>query len=295
MVSVVIPSFNRKKCVLKLLADIYAQEGVELEVIVVDDSSPDDTVEAIRHEYPLVTLLVNEVNGGPCVARNRGIRSACGEVIVGLDSDVTVPDRHLLSKVLDAFRESPETTGFAFRIFKPDGMTDDCPRWWHPVPIASGKDRRFETDYFSGTAYAFRRDSVIKAGLYPEIFYMHYEEVELAFRILDEGGAIVYRPDLQVLHHANEVSRRSEIQVFYKPRNQILLAVSCFPWWKGVAFLVPRLLYQFLKALQKCHLRDFWRAIKDAIVKGRQLILVRKPLKKNTLRRMSRLRGNLIF
>jgi GT2 family glycosyltransferase len=294
MISVVIPSYNRKDCILKLLQDVYAQEEAHFEVIVVDDCSPDDTVEAVKREFPQVTLLVNEVNGGPCVTRNRGIRAARGEFVVGLDSDVTLPDRKLLVKVRTAFSELPDASGFAFRVLMPDGHTDDAPRWWHPIPIGKGKDRSFETDYFSGTAYAFRRDALLDAGLYPEILYMHYEEVELAFRVLDQGGAIIYRPELKVLHHANEVSRRSEIQVFYKPRNQILLAVSCFPLWRGTVYLLPRVFFQFLKSVKGCHFRDFRRAVNDGIAKSRILIPNRKPLKMETLRRISRLRERTV-
>jgi glycosyltransferase involved in cell wall biosynthesis len=169
MLSIVIPSYNRRDCILNLLRDVYAQADVEFEVIVVDDCSPDDSAAAIRREFPQATLLVNETNGGPCVTRNRGILAAKGEIIVGLDSDVTVPDRQLFAKVAKAFAITPEATGFAFRLFAPDGVTDDPPRWWHPLPIGTARDREFETDYFSGTAYAFRREAVIAAGLFPEI------------------------------------------------------------------------------------------------------------------------------
>jgi len=289
MISVVIPSYNRKECVLRLLRDVSAQEGADFEVIVVDDASADGTAWAVQREFPNVVLLVNNTNGGPCVARNRGILAASGEFVVGFDSDVTVPDRHLLAKVSEAFAESPEASGFALRILTSDGRTDDAPRWWHPVPCERGSDHRFETDYFSGTAYAFRREVLIKSGLYPEILYMHYEEVVLALRIMDAGGTIIYRPDFKVLHHANEVARRSEIQVFYKPRNQVLLAISCFPLLKSVAYLVPRVTFHFLIALKDGHLAQFCHAMSDSVAISRQLIPFRKPLKKGTFRRIRNL------
>ena len=111
MLSIVIPSYNRRDCILSLLRDVYAQADADFEVIVVDDCSPDDSVPAIRREFPQVHLLVNTVNGGPCVTRNRGILAAKGEFIVGLDSDVTVPDRQLLTKVATAYAASPDATG----------------------------------------------------------------------------------------------------------------------------------------------------------------------------------------
>lgn len=290
MISVVIPSYNRRDCVLALLADLYAQQGVEIEVIVVDDCSPDDSVEAIRNRFPQATVMVNAKNGGPAVSRNRGILAARGEIVVGFDSDVTVPDRLLLSKVLRRFEDHPAVDGLAFRLLKPDGKSEDAPRWWHPVPIEGYAEKSFLTSYFSGTGYAFRREAVLEAGLYPEILYMHYEEVELAFRILDRGGSILHCPELVALHHANEVSRRSEVTVFYKPRNQILLAASCLPGFKAAAYLIPRVGYQFVKACGGGHVKDFFRAMKSASDLLPQLLAKRKPLSHETLQRIGSLK-----
>jgi GT2 family glycosyltransferase len=293
VISVVIPSYNRRDCVLALLADVYAQEGVEMEVIVVDDRSPDDSVEAIRRAFPQVTLLVNEQNGGPAVTRNRGIRAAKGNIVVGLDSDVTVPDRHVLANVEKRFKQHPTVTGLAFRLYKPDGKSEDTPRWWHPVPIEHYADKSFLTSYFSGTAYAFRREELIEAGMYPEILYMHYEEVELAFRILDKGGSILHCPELSVLHHANEVSRRSEVSVFYKPRNQLLVAAACLPGWKALQYAIPRMVFQFITACRRGHLKDFIRAMKSASQLIPRRLENREPLRPETMRRIGALKQGL--
>lgn len=283
MISVVIPSYNRRDCMLALLADVFRQKGVDFEVIVVDDCSPDDSAEAIRREFPAVRLLVNEANGGPAVSRNRGIREARGELIVGFDSDVTIPDPMLLAKAAACFQESDAVAGLALRIFKPDGVSEDVGRWWHPQPIADHADKRFFTSYFSGTAYAFRREAVMAAGLFPELLYMHYEEVELAWRILDGGGKILHTPELAVLHHANPVSRRSEVEVFLKPRNQLLLAASCLPLAQAFRFLVPRTSFQCAKACLHGHPLDFLRAMRSAIQLLPRQLALRKPLRRETL------------
>lgn len=286
MISVVIPSYNRRDGMLALLADVFRQEGADFEVIVVDDGSPDDSVEAIRREFPTVRLFVNETNGGPAVTRNRGIREALGELIVGFDSDVTLPDAQLLAKVAARFEKSPSLAGLALRIFKPDGFSEDVGRWWHPRPIATHANQEFSTSYFSGTAYAFRREAVMAAGLFPELLYMHYEEVELAWRLLDQGGEILHAPDLAVVHHANPVSRRSEVELFLKPRNQVLLAVSCLPWLQAVRFLLPRTSFQCFKACSRGHFSDFLRAMNSALKLLPRQLAQRKPLRRETLARI---------
>lgn len=290
MLSVVIPSYNRCDCMRALLTDLYRQQGADFEVIVVDDRSKDDSAAMIRKEFPQVRLFVNETNGGPCVSRNRGIREARGEWIVGFDSDVTLPDTRLLAAIGERFRVYPKAAGLALRIFMPDGVTEDVERWCHPRPLASHANRAFLSSYFSGTAYAFRRDAVTAAGLYPELLYMHHEEVELAWRVLDDGGDILYCPDLPVLHHANSVSRRSEVEVFLMPRNQVLLAASCLPLPEALFYLLPRTAYQGIKAVKNGHFPDFLRAMASACRLLPRQWQLRKPLRRSTLAKIRRLR-----
>ncbi len=287
IVSVVIPAFNRRDSVLQLLGDLYRQTGISFEVIVVDDCSPDGTADAVAAAFPQVRLLRNSRNGGPAVSRNRGIEAAQGEFIVGVDSDVTVPDRGLLAKAAAALRGHPEAAMLAFRLYAADGHSEDGPRWWHPQPLATHAAKSFPTHYFSGTGYAGRRTDLLAAGLYPEILYMHYEEVELAFRVLDRGRVILYCPDLPVVHHAHPVAARSKIKVFYKPRNQILVALACYPWPRAFAYLVPRLAYNFGYALRHGNLADFCGALASAWQLGRQRLRHRAPLSAETWRRIS--------
>ncbi len=289
-ISVVIPSYNRPDSVLALLGDVHRQAGVSFEVIVVDDHSAEDPTARIRERFPGVTVLRNDKNRGPAVSRNRGILAARGAIIVGFDSDVTVPDPATLAKVAAALAAHPAVDGLALRPLQPDARSDDAGRWWHPVPLARYAGTRFFTSYFSGTAYAFRRNSVVAAGMFPEILFMHYEEVELAFRLLDRGGSILYCPEITVLHHAHLVSRRSEIKVFYQPRNQVLLAVGCLPPARAVGYLAPRLLYHFVSALRHGHLPDFVRALRSARAMLPDCWRRRRVLQRATFRRLAALR-----
>jgi GT2 family glycosyltransferase len=293
VISVVIPSYKRQESVLRLLEDVFRQRDAEFEVIVVDDHSGDDTVEVLRSRFPQATILENPVNSGPAVARNRGIRAARGDLIVGFDSDVTLPDDLLLSKVVRTFSERPQVDALAFRLLHPDGHSEDSPRWWHPVPIEPYARRHFFTHYFSGTGYAFRTPAIHAASLFPEILFMHYEEVELALRHLDNGGCILHCPDLTVLHHEHQVSRRTEIKVFYKPRNQVLLAVACYPLLRGIAFVAPRLTYACFKSLVHRDFPVFLRAVRSALQLGRQRLPDRRPLKSATWKRLADMRRGL--
>ncbi len=97
LVSVVIPVYNATKYLARTLDSALKQTHKNLEIILIDDCSKDDSLK-IMHEYeqkdPRIKVLESEKNQGVAAVRNRGIREASGEYIALLDSDdVWVEDK----------------------------------------------------------------------------------------------------------------------------------------------------------------------------------------------------------
>lgn len=88
-VSVIIAAYNCAPYLATAIESALGQDGVSVEVVVVDDASTDGTAEAARHfeETGRVRVLVNEVNRGPSFSRNRAIEAARGEWVAQLDGD----------------------------------------------------------------------------------------------------------------------------------------------------------------------------------------------------------------
>ncbi len=113
-VSAIVTTYNSAATIRRALDSILDQEGAgeafELEVIVVDDCSTDDTRDVVR-AYPRVRLLRNERNsGGPNRGRNYGLEHCTGDAIVIADhDDEWLPDR--LARQLPLLREFPIVTG----------------------------------------------------------------------------------------------------------------------------------------------------------------------------------------
>jgi glycosyltransferase involved in cell wall biosynthesis len=96
-VSVIIPTRNRRRLLSRTLASVLDQRAVDLEVIVVDDCSTDDTAAALRH-WPdrRVRMVRQQQRSGVSSARNRGIAESRGEWVAFLDDDdVWAPDKLL--------------------------------------------------------------------------------------------------------------------------------------------------------------------------------------------------------
>lgn len=89
MVSVIIPTHDRAAVITRAVDSVLAQEGAELEVIVVDDGSTDDTRQVVQSRYgddARVTYLFQE-QAGVAGARNTGLARARGDLVAFLDSD----------------------------------------------------------------------------------------------------------------------------------------------------------------------------------------------------------------
>ena len=110
-VSVIIPTYNRATKVLKAIESVLAQTVTDLEVIVVDDGSSDDTGKTLEEAFGDRIRYFAQANQGASTARNRGIAEARGEWLAFLDSDDIWESDKLewQFKALDGFR--PECSG----------------------------------------------------------------------------------------------------------------------------------------------------------------------------------------
>lgn len=86
-VTVVIPTFNRRGLLSECLDSVFRQDYPELEVIVIDDGSTDDTVSLLKTRYPEVTVITNSLSMGPAYGKNQGIMAGRGTFLHFLDSD----------------------------------------------------------------------------------------------------------------------------------------------------------------------------------------------------------------
>ncbi len=86
-ISVIIPSFNREKTVVRAINSVLEQNYPNIELIVVDDGSSDNTATILKKKYLKSLILLEQTNQGVSSARNRGVEQSSGKWIAFLDSD----------------------------------------------------------------------------------------------------------------------------------------------------------------------------------------------------------------
>jgi glycosyltransferase involved in cell wall biosynthesis len=112
MISIVIPLFNKERQVAKTLQSVFAQTYSDYEIIVVNDGSTDRSGEIVASFTDKRIRLIEQVNSGVSVARNRGIVEAKGEFVALLDADDEwKPD--FLSTLVGLLEEYPQCDVFA--------------------------------------------------------------------------------------------------------------------------------------------------------------------------------------
>src|SRR5687767_4132958 len=108
-VSVIIPTYNRRQWIEHCLDSVLGQTYANVEIIVVDDFSTDDTIDWLRNQEKYRDVLVHaqDKNGGASIARNTGIEMATGDLIVFIDSDDLLEPTHI-ETAARLFEEFPD-------------------------------------------------------------------------------------------------------------------------------------------------------------------------------------------
>ena len=197
--SIVIPTYNRADLLRIVLVGLKAQSlsPDQFEVLVCDDGSTEDlgpVCQASAEALPHLRHL-RQVNSGAAAARNLGVRHACSEVILFMDSDV-VPLPGVVEGLLDALGAHPEWVG-AEAALKPTGEQTG-PLWTAPASAEGG--------YYHTAGIAYRRKILEAVGGLDQAFKMAAcEDVELAVRVL-QHGPIGFVPAAVVEHPRRRVT-----------------------------------------------------------------------------------------
>ena len=106
IVSVIIPTYNRRRSLERTLASIAKQTQVsfELEVIVVDDGSTDDTHQVAENGYPFNLVYIKQKNSGDAQARNYGAKISQGDPLIFIDDDMLFHTQYL-KRMVAAYRQ----------------------------------------------------------------------------------------------------------------------------------------------------------------------------------------------
>ena len=124
--TIVTPSYNQGKYIKRTIDSVLSQDIDDMEYIIVDGGSTDDTIDIIK-SYGTQIVWKSEKDKGQTDAVNKGIRQATGDIIGWLNSDdIYFP--HALKKVMQVFNDNPDVNvvyGNAQHIAEDDSYIED--------------------------------------------------------------------------------------------------------------------------------------------------------------------------
>ena len=100
-ISVIIPVYNVREYILRCIRSVLRQNNCQYEIIVVDDGSPDDSIELLKSflstgvKNSEKVKIIHKINGGLSSARNAGLKEAAGEYVWFVDSDDEIEENCL--------------------------------------------------------------------------------------------------------------------------------------------------------------------------------------------------------
>ncbi|MDX2035736.1 MAG: glycosyltransferase family 2 protein [Isosphaeraceae bacterium] len=299
--SVVIPTYNGRHLLEVCLASVFEHlpEDLDVEVIVVDDASTDDTRSWVSQRYPKVRLVVLERNGGFVAAANAGLSLAGGRFIQLLNNDTEVTAGWIETGL--APFEDPRVGSVAPLVLvrsdpsRVDSAGDGYAligwpfKRGHGEAAAEWTDRPTDVVFGASGSSAFYRASAIeRVGGYDPAFGSYYEDVDLAFRLRWAGYSCVHQPRSVILHEvsASYDHSRPELQRRMARNSELLFWTNLPPLWMFVAFW-PHLAFtlaQCIARLIRGRLRPFLLGKLDA-VRSIRMLATRRALRFDIARR----------
>lgn len=242
--SVIIVSYNVKEYLRECLASLKkASEDIDIEVFVVDNYSHDGSEEMLRQEYSELKCIFNTYNSGFSVACNQAIRQSKGDFVLLLNPD-TLLEPSTLSSCLKFMKNNPEAGALGVRMVNGDGDFLPESKRSLPTPLTSffkitginqlfpksslfnkyylpqiNKNSIAEAEVISGAFMFMRRETLFKAGLPDEDFFMYGEDMDLSYRILKAGFKNFYFGETQITHFKGKSTpgnSYSDLHHFYR-------------------------------------------------------------------------------
>jgi glycosyltransferase involved in cell wall biosynthesis len=235
--SVVIASLNGAAGVDRCLRALAAQKDVELQIIVVDDGSTDDTSDTAREHG--ATVIRHETNRGVSAARNTGIQAAAAPIVAFLDDDCE-PEPEWARELLDAYEQGVIAVGGSLSPYAPEGfmlgyLRRNNPllplelnlaqsenllyrlhlyllRQWKPAERADKRD----VYTLVGANMSILRSALAEEG-FDERFRFGAEDLDICLRLRRDvpGARLSVAPDAAVRHHfessLRDTLRRSRV------------------------------------------------------------------------------------
>jgi len=243
-ISVIIVNYNVRYFIEQCLTSVIkAKQDLNIEIIVVDNNSVDNSVAAIRNKFPSVHLIANKENVGFAKANNQAIKISKGKYFLLLNPD-TLIEEDTLVKIFNFMEKNPDAGALGVKLIDGEGKFLPESKRSLPTLLTSlyrfvglsklfpkskvfnkynlghfDEDKTYEVDVLCGAFMFIRSDILPKVGYLDEDFFMYGEDIDYSYRIKSAGYKVYYYPETTIIHFKGESTKKSSLKyhnIFYK-------------------------------------------------------------------------------
>lgn len=259
-VAVVILNWNGKKFLEKFLPAVVKHSLDTSEVIVADNASSDDSVDFLKTNFPDVRIIQNSSNGGFAKGYNDALAQVESDYYVLLNSDIEVTenwitpiielmesDKNIAAcqpKILSYHEpEKFEYAGAGGGFIDKYGYPFCRGRLFQTIEKDTGQfDDTIEIFWASGACMFVRAELFHKSGGFDNDFFAHMEEIDLCWRLKNNGYKIMYCPASVVYHvGGGTLPKSSSRKTYFNFRNNSLLLYKNLPSNRLAKVFIARL------------------------------------------------------
>ena len=211
-ISVITVCRNSAATIADTFSSVEAQTHPDIEHIVVDGASSDDTLAVIKDHCGRVACLVSEPDHGIYDGMNKGLRLSSGEVIGFLNADDVYADTNVLARVAKTFEDDPCVEACFGDLLYVTQDNQSVIRYWKSQPFASGSFSRGGSP--AHPTFYIRRSALNRLGGF-DLSYRLASDTEFMMRYLEKGGVrAAYIPHVQVRMRVGGATNRSLRNIF---------------------------------------------------------------------------------
>ncbi|MDD5676269.1 MAG: glycosyltransferase family 2 protein [Chitinivibrionales bacterium] len=233
LLSIIIVSWNCYDYLQKCIASIYRQtQGLEFEIIVVDNASADNTAQRIAAVFPQVKVIQSGGNLGFSRANNLGFAQAAGKYLLFLNPDTQIVDNALFTMVT-RFSTLKNAGAAGCRLVNSDlslqtssvlpiptilnqiltveflRLAVPHSNLWGTRALFNGERVPQEVEALSGACLMVKREAFEAAGKFNTDYFMYSDDVDLCYSVRQKGYGVYYIGEATVIHHGGKSTNKS--------------------------------------------------------------------------------------
>ncbi len=267
-IAIVILNWNGKKLLQQFLPSVV-NFSKQAKIYVADNASTDDSILFIEEEYPEVTIIKNNKNGGYAKGYNDALTHITADVYCLLNSDIEVTD-NWLPPIIDTFKSDKNIAAIQPKIldFKDKSKFEYAgagggfiDKYGYPycrgriftaIETDNGQYNNTTPIFWASGACLFVKSSVFhELKGFDEDYFAHQEEIDLCWRIQNIGLKIVYVGTSTVYHVGGAtLATQNPKKTFLNFRNSLFNLVKNSPKNKGLHLVFTRLCLDGLAGVQ---------------------------------------------